>query len=54
MSMGGNWDYLLGQLANTVHHLVLVDYLKEIYGIDSCLHLCLLNRNFSILARNNP
>jgi hypothetical protein len=54
MSMGGNWEYLLGQLANTVHHLVLVDYLKGAYGIDSCLHLHLLSHNFSILLKDNP
>jgi hypothetical protein len=54
MSMGGNWEYLLGQLANTVHHLVLVDYLKEKYGIDSCLHLHLLNHNFGTLLKDSP
>lgn len=54
MSMGGNWEYLLGQLANTVHHLVLVDYLKGTYGIDSYLHLLLLNHNFSILSKDSP
>jgi hypothetical protein len=53
MSMGGNWEYLLGQLANTVHHLILIDYLEEKYGIESCLHLYLLHRNFIILSRNN-
>jgi len=54
MSMGGNWEYLLGQLANTVHHLVLVDCLKGSYGIDSYLHLHLLNQNFSILSKDSP
>ena len=54
MSMGGDWEYLLGQLANTVHHLVLVDCLKGTYGIDSYLHLHLLNHNFSLLLKDNP
>jgi hypothetical protein len=54
MSMGGNWEYLLGQLANTIHHLVLIDYLKGEYGIDSRLHLYLLNHNFSLLLKDSP
>ena len=54
MSMSGDWEYLLGQLANTVHHLVLVDCLKGTYGIDSYLHLHLLNHNFSLLLKDNP
>jgi hypothetical protein len=54
MSMGGNWEYLLGQLANTVHHLILVDYLKEEYRIESRVHLRLLNHNFSIIAKDSP
>ncbi len=52
MSMGGDWEYLLGQLGNTVHHLILIDYLKEKYGIDSRLHLYLLNHNFSLLFKD--
>jgi len=54
MSMSGDWEYLLGQLANTVHHLILIDYLEEKYGIDSSLHLHLLNHNFSILSKDSP
>ena len=53
MSMGGNWEYLLGQIGNTVHHLILIDYLKGKYGIDSPLHLRLLDRNFSILSKDS-
>jgi len=53
MSMGGNWEYLLGQFANSVHHLILIDYLKSKYGIDSPLHLRLLDRNFSILSKDS-
>jgi hypothetical protein len=53
MSMSGDWEYLLGQLGNTVHHLILVDYLEEKYGIDSRLHLHLLNHNFSILSKKS-
>ena len=54
MSMSGDWEYLLGQLANTVHHLILTDYLEEKYGIDSRLHLYLLNHNFSIFLKDRP
>jgi hypothetical protein len=54
MSMSGDWEYLLGQLANTVHHLVVIDYLKEEYQIESRVHLRLLNHNFSIIAKDNP
>jgi hypothetical protein len=53
MSMGGNWAYLLGQAANTAHHLILADYLKEKYGIQSNLHLHLLHHNFRIIANEN-
>ena len=54
MSMGGDWEYLLGQIGNTVHHLILIDYLKGKYGIASRLHLYLLNHNFSILLKDSP
>jgi len=54
MSMGGDWEYFLGQLANTLHHLVLIDYLKENYGIASRLHLFLLSHNFNLLLKNSP
>jgi hypothetical protein len=40
-----NWFFFLGQMTNTVHHLILVPYLKEIYGIESGLHLQLLKRS---------
>jgi hypothetical protein len=53
MSMRGDWVYLLGQIANTVHHLILMDYLKKEYGIESSLHLRLLHHNFGIIANNN-
>jgi hypothetical protein len=53
MSMSGNWEYLLGQLANTAHHLILIDYLKQRYGFESRLHLHLLNHHFSIAANHN-
>lgn len=29
MSMRGDWVYLLGQIANTAHHLILIDFLKQ-------------------------
>ena len=52
MSVSGDWDYLLGQIANTVHHLILIDYLREEYGIESDLHLHLLQHNFRIIAND--
>jgi len=52
-NLSGNWNYLLGQITNTAHHLVLVDYLREAYGIESGLHLRLLQHNFRILANEN-
>jgi hypothetical protein len=53
MSMRGDWVYLLGQIANTVHHLVLIDYLKKEYGIEDHLHIRLLHQNFCIAANDN-
>ena len=51
--MHGDWFYLLGQIANTTHHLILADYLREEYGIESSLHLRLLDYNFHIIANDN-
>jgi hypothetical protein len=53
MSMRGDWVYLLGQITNTVHHLILVDHLKKEYGIQSGLHLHLLHHNFDIVANDH-
>jgi len=53
LSMNKDWVYLLGQVANTVHHLILIDYLKEEYGIESGLHRRLLHHNFCIIANDN-
>lgn len=53
MSMRGDWVYLLGQITNTLHHLILVDYLKKEYGIESSLHLRLLHHNFGIIANDD-
>jgi len=53
MSMRGDWVYLLGQIANTAHHLVLIDYLKKEYGIEDRLHTYLLHQNFCIAANDN-
>jgi hypothetical protein len=53
MSMRGDWVYLLGQIANTAHHLVLMEYLKEEYGIEDSLHIHLLHQNFCIAANDN-
>ena len=50
LDMNKDWFYLLGQIGNTTHHLLLIDYLKEKYGIPSDLHLRLLHHNFHIVA----
>jgi hypothetical protein len=50
MNIRGDWNYLLGQIVNTVHRLILIDYLREEYGIESRLHLHLLQQNFRIIA----
>ncbi len=51
--MGVHGDYLLRQVTNTVHHLMLVGYLRNVYHIESRLHLHLLHRNFLRLRREN-
>jgi hypothetical protein len=51
ISMNGDWVFLLGQIANTVHHLILGEYLKKEYGIESHFHFRLLHHNLSILLR---
>jgi predicted small secreted protein len=53
MSMTGDWIFLLGQVANTAHHLILTEFLKEEYGIKSDLHLHLLNQNFKNIMNDN-
>ena len=53
LGMGQHWDYLLGQVINTSHHLILIDYLREEYGIGSNFHLHLLHRHFEELARES-
>jgi hypothetical protein len=53
MSMRGDWVYLLGQIANTAHHLILIDYLKEEYGIEDNLHSHLLHQNFCVAANGH-
>ena len=49
--MGRNWDFLLSQTTNTVHHLILVRYLKEKYGIESTLHRRLLHQSLWLNVR---
>jgi hypothetical protein len=45
MGQEKNWPFFLGQMTNTLHHLILVPYLKEVYDIGSELHLYLLKRS---------
>jgi hypothetical protein len=51
MTMSGDWVFLLGQIVNTVHHLILEEYLRKEYGIESHLHSHLLQHNFQIILR---
>jgi len=51
LNLNKDWAYLLGQIGNTTHHLFLIDYLREEHGISSDIHLHLLDRNFSVLAK---
>lgn len=53
MSMTGDWVFLLGQIANTVHHLILGEYLRMEYRIESHLHSRLLHHNFQIISRED-
>jgi len=53
MSMKGDWIYLLGQIPNTAHHLILLDFLKQEYGIEDDLHTYLLHQNFRVAANDN-
>jgi hypothetical protein len=52
MNVNRNWFYLLGQIGNTTHHLFLIDYLREMYGIESKIHLRLLHHNFRLLLKD--
>jgi len=47
------WDYFLSQTVNTVHHRILIGYLKEEYGIASDLYLTLFRHNFRILSKSH-
>jgi len=53
MSMPGDWVFLLGQIANTTHHLILIDHLRNEYGIESHLHYRLLQHNMRSIANDN-
>jgi hypothetical protein len=44
--MSHHGSSLLGQIGNTAHHLFLVGYLKDQYGIGSGIHCRLLHRHF--------
>jgi len=53
MSMRGDWVYLLGQICNTAHHLILMDFLKQEYGIEDDLQTYLLHQNFCVAANDS-
>jgi hypothetical protein len=41
---------LLGQIGNTAHHLILIDYLRERHGIGSDIHCHLLHHHFLLFC----
>jgi hypothetical protein len=45
-----NGSSLLGQIANTAHHLILTDYLRGRHGIGSDLHCRLLHHHFLLFC----
>jgi hypothetical protein len=53
LDINKSWSYLLGQIPNTIHHLILIDYLKERYGIKSSRHLHFLQRDFGVVPNEN-
>ena len=53
MSMPGDWVFLLGQIANTAHHLILIDHLRNEYGIESHLHYRVLQHDTRSIANDN-
>jgi hypothetical protein len=53
MSMPGDWRFLLGQIINTAHHLILIGYLRNEYGIENHLHCRLLQHNFDNITNHN-
>jgi hypothetical protein len=53
MSMPGDWLFLLGQIGNTAHHLILIDYLRNEYGIESHLHRYLLQHDCGSATNDN-
>ena len=52
LNLNRHWKYLLEQIVNTIHHQILIDYLKEGYGIGNDLQLTLLRHNFLIVSRS--
>jgi hypothetical protein len=52
-NLNRHWDYFLTQTVNTVHHQILIDYLKEEYGIESKLHLTLFRHNSRIVFKSH-
>jgi len=48
--MSHNGFSLLGQIGNTAHHLILIDYLREQHGIGSYMQCRLLHRHFLSFA----
>lgn len=48
--MSHNGFSLLGQIGNTAHHLILIDYLRERHGIGSGVHCRLLRHHFLLFC----
>jgi hypothetical protein len=52
LNLSKHWKYFLEQTVNTIHHQILVDYLKEAYRITSNLQLSLFRHNFRIVLKS--
>jgi len=52
LNLSKHWKYFLEQTVNTIHHQILVDYLKEEYRIVSNLQLTLFRHNFRIVLKS--
>ena len=51
-NLNKSWSYLLGQIPNTIHHLILIDYLREEYGIESHRHVRFLRNHLRMIAND--
>ena len=53
LNLNRHWKYFLEQIVNTIHHQILIDYLKGQYGIESDLQLALFLHNFRVVSKRH-